>query len=467
MSTRGSHLSHVASVAALFAVLVLVGRTSWADTPLDVLQRTYAPYTDPNDDLAFPLKVKSLTASPYKFWRGAKDLFFAWAKTNAGDWLASRESFVASHADLHLGNIGSYPSDHGWGELAFGMVDFDDAAVLPFQIELLQGAVTLRLVASENSVAVDDANLRELTDRMIDAYVGALRRDETATELLRASRDAWAIELLDPGERAPYERELAKYAPDGKFVGSIHNKKGRLTEILRPVTEDARKEQLAGAIAEAIAHAPPEMRERFRLREASAVRAAMKVVSLRTRLGSSGSQGLHKYLVLLEHPLNGIEHDAIVYLKQQVPSAAERAGVVARDPRPAAERSATLALQLTAPRPFFMSWGGTSGDESFLVTVKEPWSDELDPDDVKSPDDLRHAADLWGAVAGPAHRAAGANVDTTVAAITPALRDLIDQRSRAYAAQVARDFEAFRSDERVKALCDRADAAVRSIERAK
>src|SRR5690606_17738103 len=110
-------------------------------TPYQRLEQAYAPYLDPRDPLAWPMKVSSLTADPYKFWRGSKDLYYAWARTACADWLADQASYGVTHGDLHLGNIGTYAS--GWGTVSFGMVDFDDSAHLPVQLELLQGMITL------------------------------------------------------------------------------------------------------------------------------------------------------------------------------------------------------------------------------------------------------------------------------------------------------------------------------------
>src|SRR5688500_5435699 len=59
--------------------------------PYDVIQRAYAPYTEADDALGFPMKVRNLSAGPFRFWRGAKELFYDWAKTNTADWLADRE----------------------------------------------------------------------------------------------------------------------------------------------------------------------------------------------------------------------------------------------------------------------------------------------------------------------------------------------------------------------------------------
>ena len=42
--------------------------------------------------------------------------------------------YLLTHGDLHLGNIGSYPQAGALGATAFGPVDFDETARLPFQV---------------------------------------------------------------------------------------------------------------------------------------------------------------------------------------------------------------------------------------------------------------------------------------------------------------------------------------------
>src|SRR5689334_22384905 len=56
----------------------------------DVLEKYYKPYTSADDPLGFPMKLRNLSTNPYRFGRGAKELFYLWCKTNAADWLADQ-----------------------------------------------------------------------------------------------------------------------------------------------------------------------------------------------------------------------------------------------------------------------------------------------------------------------------------------------------------------------------------------
>ena len=48
----------------------------------DLIEKAYAPLMSPEDPLGFAMKVRNLSADPYRFWRGAKEPFYAWAKEN-------------------------------------------------------------------------------------------------------------------------------------------------------------------------------------------------------------------------------------------------------------------------------------------------------------------------------------------------------------------------------------------------
>jgi uncharacterized protein (DUF2252 family) len=443
---------------ACFAAFIIAAMSAAAraegPSPYDVIEHNFGSYVDRNDPLALPLKIKSLAADPYKFWRGSKDLFFAWAKTDARDWLDDHSNYVSSHGDLHLGNIGTYTTDAHFRSLAFGMVDFDDSTDLPFELELLQGLITLRLVADQRSIAPDPSG--DPAETLLNAYQDALVAGKTATELL--ANDDKVIAMLRETWGRGYDDELLAFAKDGAFRKSILAPNDAVREILRPAKD--RAPAIAEGIAAAIAR-DPKLAGRIRLGSAKDVLAAVKDVAQRTRVGSSGSQGLKKYLVLLSHPLVGEHHDVMIYLKQQIPAAAERAGAVPRDARPPGQRCSEEMAALTDPPAWFNGWCQV-GDESYWVTVKEPWSDELDAGDVKDASTLLWAARAWGTVAGSAHGRGGRGAAIRQK-LTPQVRQVLTARTATYVARLRSDFAQFRNDPRVAADIARADAAIDAV----
>jgi uncharacterized protein (DUF2252 family) len=444
-----------AMVLALTALLLIATNADGAPpTPLERLEAAYRPYMNAADDFSLPMKIKSVASDEYKFWRGTKDLFFLWSRLECADWLADRGAYLPSHGDLHLGNIGTYACDEGFGKLAFGMVDFDDSATLPFQLELLQGFITFDLIARQNKVTLDASQRRQLGKLMLDHYRTAIESNQTATQILSQRKNKTVLKLLEKAG-TPYRQELETYVRHDRFVGAVRSEKGKLKEILRPAM--GRAAELAAGIADAIAH-EPAMAAQFRYADASSIRAAIKDAALRTRLNSSGSQGLRKVFVLLERPFKGIDHDAIIYLKQEIPTAAERSGAMVSPSYSPGERTKRQMDAMNWPRPLINSWCDV-GDESYWVSLKEPWSDEIDFEAIKDIPDLLDAAMIWRAVAGAAHREED-RFSVVIPRLTPRLQDTLAARSTAFLAELERQFAALSSDPEVNGYMRRADAAI-------
>jgi len=403
-----------------------------------------------DDPLAFPMKVRAVAADKSGLWRGGKDLFFQWCRDHAADWLDDRGAYVTQQGDQHLGNIGTYLAAGEFGTLAFGMVDFDDSHRLPFQYELLQGVISLRLVAEHGGLALGDAGVDALVADVVKTYVSAAASDKTATDLLRDRPD---VAKLLSAARADYARELGQFTRDGRFV-PVRATRKEVKDVLRPAAD--RADDLAAGIAEAAGRAGRA--SPFRYRTAGEFRAAVKDAVLRTRVGSAGSQGLRKYFVLLDRPLAGIDHDVIVYVKQQIPSAPERAGLVPRDGRDPAQRCAEDAAALSDPDPFFNGWCRIGG-ESYWVSLREPWTDELDGADVMNAAELADAAHVWATAAGASHRGPG-EAAGIARRVTPELAAALRRRSDEYLARLEAQYRALVSDPRVKQLVARADAVL-------
>jgi uncharacterized protein (DUF2252 family) len=429
-----------------------------AAQPLDVLREAYGRYMPDDDPLAFAMKMRAVSAGKSGLWRGGKDLFFRWCRGRTADWLADDAAWVVQQGDQHLGNIGTYLADGKFGALGFGMVDFDDSHKLPFQFELLQGVVTLRLAAEDAQVTLDDARLNRLIDTVLREYAAASRaaaNGKTAVDLL--GNEPMVAKLVAARGKQHYAKELEEYTETGdRLIGVRASRRGKVKDILRPLPPE-RAAQLGDAVAQAVLR-DPKAAALFRLKTPEEFRAAIADAALRTRVGSAGSQGLRKYFVLMDRPLAGVEHDVIVYVKQEVPSSAERAGLVPPDPRDPGQRCAEDIELLTWPRPYFNGWCRI-GDESYWVTVREPWSDELDSKDVATYDDLLWAGRAWAISAGASHHEPGQAEMITARSnskLSADLRRLSDE----YVKQLETDSARLAGDARVKELVARAEAAL-------
>ncbi len=425
----------------------------------DLLYNAYGPYCDPNDPLAFPAKVRAVSTDRFGFWRGAKDLFFLWCRNNTQDWMADKQTYVRQEGDQHLGNVGTYMTGRNFGTLAFGMVDFDDSHSLPFQFELLQGIITLRLTAEENKISLNDDQLDQLISSVLENYENAANSPSDATDLL--ADDPTIVHMKIRLAKKNYGKEINDYTDNSirlRPFAPVRNPKN----VFRPAMDKA--DAISTGIAQAIARSPDMIRI-FNYHTAADIRSHVKDLAQRTRLASAGSQGLKKYFVLLNQPLVGVDHDAILYIKQQVPTAAERAGIIPRDPRTPGQRCAEDLELLSHPQPFLNGWF-QMGNESYWVTLREPWTDELESDDIKDLAGLRHVARLWATAAGASHRVPGEG-EMIRKHVGPELSNELRRLSNAYLMKLTADYEDFKSDPRCPPLIATANEVLNAIKSSK
>jgi len=421
---------------------------------IDLLLATYAPHTNPDDPLAFPMKLRNLAQDPYRFWRGSKEHFFDWSRTHAADWLADQPAYLIIHGDLHPGNFGVYLAAGKFGKsLGVGPFDFDETARLPFQFELLQGAIMLELLAQDKEIPRTDDHRNKILALMFEAYRTALDSNKTPTDLL--STDPWIEPALEATRNNRYTKEVTKYVTDDAFP--LHpDKSGKPKEFQRPVEGN---EKFAKAINDALISAtePTDLLPKRSLRKNPVIAAA-----LRTSLESAGSEGLAKYLVLLDEK-SAPKNRLLITLRQQVPPTAERVGLIPKDPRPAAQRSVEQSRALLAPPEYLAGWCIMDG-HSFRLSIKEPWTDSIDAaSKIKSQADLEHLARLWGTLAGAIH---GHQQDSRTALrerLTPELLAALQIRSTAYRAALATEFTTFLQDPRRIQPVRRAQAALEAL----
>jgi hypothetical protein len=413
----------------------------------------------PDDALGFAMKVRNLSANPYRFWRGAKEPFYEWCKTNAvaQGWLKDADAVIRIHGDLHPGNIGLYASHGGkFGRrVAFGAVDFDESAGLPFQMELLQGVITFQLLAKQKSMPLNDAEVRKLIDTILESYKTALDSTQTATEMLE--KDRWVNKMLKKAEDEKYGEEVDKYVEGEKFVERVLDKEGKVKEVLRPAKG---KGAFDDALQEALLHSP-DGKDLFP--DAQIKKKLIADLARRSQLEAAGSEGLNKFLVLLERNKKKKGPDQLIlYLKQQVPTSAERSGLIPTDPRPAGQRSSDDMHLLADPKVYFNSWCSMDG-RSYRVTIKEPWTETLEGGDLRTVFDLEQMARIWGTVAGCMHRQQAQKVPAIKRRLTADLANQLRELSAAYVGQAQEDFGRFTADRRTHEQTAKAEAELRTL----
>ena len=421
----------------------------------DLIEKTYAPLMSPDDPLGFAMKVRNLSANTYRFWRGAKEPFYEWAKTDptVRHWMKDADAHLRVHGDLHPGNIGLYASTGKFGkQLAFGAVDFDETAKLPFQVELLQGAITFQLMAQQKSMKLSDDDTRLIIDTILESYRTTLDSDKSPTDLL--AENPWVAKLLKEAEKDKYKEELEKYVEGDRFVPRVLDKQSKVKEVLR---EAKGKGTFADAIEEALLHSP-DGRDMFK--DADIKKKSVEHIARRSQLEAAGSEGLNKFLVLLKRK-KGPSH-LILYLKEQVPSSAERSGLVEKDQRPPGQRSSDDMHLLSNPPVYFNSWCNMDG-RSYRVSIKEPWSETLEGGDLRTTYDLQQMARIWGVVAASMHRQQKDKAAAIKQRLTPELPTQLRELSAAYVARAQADFEKFAADRRTHEQIKKAEAELRSL----
>ncbi|RIK66338.1 MAG: hypothetical protein DCC65_10220 [Planctomycetota bacterium] len=469
------NLRNVGWIVAFMAVPAVAG------PPADALAelRRLNPHLKTDDVRELPMKVRSLANSPHDYFRGAADIFYEWCATSCRDWIDDKSVFVTLHGDVHIGNLGTHLREAGSAPMIdFGVVDFDEVVTGPFQLDLLRGLTSLRFAAAERKKRIDPSDWAEIADRLCGAYEEALSGVAPAGRV--ASIDDVA-DLLADAAQGSWKKHLDKYADgqgrDMRFR-RVRLKKGAISDIMESLSAAERTEVEHALWNARLACDDTPLSDTLALKTSVQLRAAILDAARWTRLGSAGSQGMHKYLILLH--LGGAEGApaatkrfgdsdvVLIELKEEPPPGAVRAGLLKAEASPE-HRAREVAAAHCA------MWGITPplvghariGDHGFLLRLKDPWSEELDEKDFKKKKGLLRVAEIMGHAVGLAHRG-GLKPDTDagrqrVEAIRRAARSLPAQvlgRSRDAEKFVREQYAALRDNPDVKKMRAVAEAFI-------
>ncbi|HEX8525141.1 MAG TPA: DUF2252 family protein [Tepidisphaeraceae bacterium] len=428
--------------ALILALALLFGFTTGASAQqqraYEATRRSFAPYLGERDPFAWPVRAYYMSQSPLQFFVGAQDSFFLWCRSNTTDWTRDEAAVVPCHGNATPAALSTYACTGAFGKVAFGITAFDDSSRIPFQVELLQSFIMLRLIADQNRIEMTNASSSDLLDIFCDAYRQGLSSQRDATALF--ATDPWVGKLLS-GD-ASYDDLLSRYTSVGQFKRVITSADGKPIEVLRPAIEAA--DQIAAVIADAT-RTSPDFAKLMRYSSREDFRAAIRDVAARTVIVNPTTPGVRQYLVLLTRPLVDLDHDLILSLRKQFPSSAERAAAAPRDPRAPAERATQDAKAAMDPGFFLSAYGRSGGDDSYCIRLLDPWSSTLAEQPIQNTNDLTHLAQIWGAVTGLTHRQI-AEDNQLGKLLTPDLRKLLLSRADAYLKQLRADFDRMMSD---------------------
>lgn len=351
------------------------------------------------------MKIRSLMRDEYTFFRGTAELFYARAAGWNTDGLNTPATRLLLHGDVHVGNVGVYQSAGPPGEdIAFGLVDLDEVFEGPFWLDLLRVMTALRFAAADNGMSLDADQWIIMARELCTGYATAL----TSGANMAAKMDGnSAVQTLRKKAR---KTRAAKYAEKYVHGSPLRFRRARIkgsgpADLMEPVTAEVRAQIVQALWSYYEVGCLPATRARWRATSESQWAQSVLDVARWTRLGSSGSQGMHKYLVLLDRPLKDFDEPLILQLKEEPIPAAVRGGLI---PNPPGDRGAFVAdahVRLTA-RPEWLVGYTTIDHRTFLVRTKDPWGEDLDSTDFRSHEALQELSSLLGQAVGVAHRAA-------------------------------------------------------------
>jgi len=367
----------------------------------------FNPHLDPADPSQLPMKLRAILQNEYKFFRGTADFFYEWCRDNISDWLAADAPRVRLHGDVHIGNLGTYQSAGPLGkDVRFGLVDLDEAFDGPFQLDLLRAVVSARFLASANGVAMSAAEWDRAVADCVAAYARAFAAGPGAE--VDADRRMVVRELLDEVRGACPRQYAARFCRHDEPPRFRHCriKNDRPSDLLEPVAP-AERERIVAALGECLLSADAIVGpRRIRCPDETSLRASILDVARWTRIDSGGSQGVYKYLVLVDRPFRDAEGPMIFQLKQQPPAAAARAGLVPPSSPIDRARQVAASYERLLPWPKAFVCAAEVDGRGYVVSLKDPWGEEPTEKDFDSAAGVHDALSLMGQVLGAAHRAA-------------------------------------------------------------
>src|SRR5437588_2327549 len=137
-----------------------------------------------NQDLEF--KHRQMRTGPFPFLRAA---YYRWAQTWAAICReAAKAPKVLAVGDLHVENFGTWRDAEG--RLIWGVYDFDEAASVPYTLDLVRLATSAGLAAAEGHMTI---NLKEACAAIVGGYSASLKAG--GRPMVLAENDRWLRKL--------------------------------------------------------------------------------------------------------------------------------------------------------------------------------------------------------------------------------------------------------------------------------
>ncbi|TDX31590.1 uncharacterized protein (DUF2252 family) [Modicisalibacter xianhensis] len=345
-------------------------------------------------------KYTKLAESPYRFFRGTNQLYWAdvwhdWRFALYGG-LPGTQTWL--QGDAHAYNFGAY--GHHDDSVRYGMDDFDDALIGDYQYDLWRLAISVVLDAREN-VGLTRKGIHKALSALLESYhdelAGHVRGETPLAVTLDNAKGILAPFMQSVADTCSRARMLEKWTrlgDDGRCFAKRPKK-------LAPLSQ-AQANQLRQAIEQEY---PKTLQGPAAASEASHFR--VKDMARRLDAGT-GSLGLERYYVLIE---GGAEHehdDVILDIKEQTPPEGWR--LMSRDEKRAWRRAFphegirhAAAFCAIAEHPdIYLGWLHLD-DKVFSVRERSPYKVDFPTQRIEGAKSYRKLTKQWGRILAREH----------------------------------------------------------------
>lgn len=429
--------------------------------------REMNPHMADDDPVAWPLKLKSLVDSEYKFFRGTADLFYSYAHSSYRDWTDRPDVLVRLHGDVHLGNSGTYRVAGPAFDIQFGLVDMDETIEGPFQVDLLRGLVAVRLAVASDGRTMSGAESADVAGILVKSYRDGLTGVARCGDMERLHPAIAALAAMArKADMAAFVDEFITGDPPRFRV--YRGAKGRIKEVMQPI-ESAERESVVDALWDYVRRRPVNSSGPvYRYADRGELDGDVGDVARWTRIGSSGSQGLRKYLILLRRPF-AEPGPLLLQFKEEPPPAAVRAGLIVSCAAGAARARevAEAHAQLQSATAWMIGWTAI-GKRGYLVKTRDPFGGELDERAAAGAAGPGEAAAILGHAIGISHRQAlmtSGRLDRFVAILSniDGLAMQLDERSRELELHLRGLYGALLADDEAHLMVGQAEEFIHSV----
>lgn len=423
--------------------------------------RALNPHLNEKDPRELPMKLRSLRAGPYEFFRGTAELYYQWCESNCGDWVKGSTGRVQLHGDIHPGNTGTFCPEGEGGPVYFSLVDLDETFRGAWQLDLLRAATSLRFAAVDNKLKLEEREWERICSALCRRYAKALLQPPSDASL----QDGFKIvrKLLEKATEEDQREHFDRFVAPGEkpLFRTLVMKKGRPADLLEPL-EGAAKEGVSDALWQFLSAPDGAPRREILGCESREKLGSVLLDAARwVRFDSSGSQGVHKYLVLLRVAGNtGREGLLILQFKEEPSPAAVRAGLARGESlhgRGEAVAKSHSALQ--GRDSTWVGWAPMNGRE-FLIKPKGSRSKEPSQKDLNKRGEIEEMAEVMGALLGRGHAASLGGDTEQVRAIhdrAGSFAKEFESRSLAVFEHLMSAYEDLKADKAAHAIAQRAE----------